>query len=215
MQQGSAELPTHPVSVSGLGVPCSVPTTQPEQPLCIEFCAGSGKFSKALMDVGFKVLAIDHQWNRHESSTPSVCVDLSTEAGYKQAAELLMSPQLVYMHSAPPCGTASRAREKPLPASLTSLGLTAPPQLRSDACPDGLPNLKPTDQTKVAAANAVYSNIMLLHRQCSLLNIASSCENPTRSYLWQTSAYKLSEGCLNLVCDYQGCAHGGFPPKMV
>ena len=84
---------------------------------------------------------------------------------------------------APPCGTASRAREIPLSWAMKMAGAPEPVQLRSEAFPSGIPGLKGLDATKEATANAVYNTCAAIVHQAIALKKLFAVENPSRSYL--------------------------------
>lgn len=117
------------------------------------------------------------------------------------------------IHLAPPCGPASRAREKKI-HSFRRLGITEPQPLRSDEYPDGLPGLKNQDQIKTEAANLLYSavaSIVLLALDCS---IHVSAENPASSLMWQTTFLRplTQRPGLRRVL-FHNCAHGSTRDK--
>ena len=92
--------------------------------------------------------------------------------------------RLVHAHFAPSCGTASRARERPVP------GLSAarqPRPLRSEDKPDGLPSLGPAEQVRVESANASYAAMVKLILVLVDLGVSISIENPKNSLFWLAS----------------------------
>ena len=89
---------------------------------------------------------------------------------------------------APACGTASRARGRPLP-QLQTLGVKVPQPLRSDTQPMGLDGLGGLDKVKTETANITYENMCLLARIChDLDDIAISIENLENSIFWKVPA---------------------------
>lgn len=103
---------------------------------------------------------------------------------------LLKSGMVMYLHAAPPCGTASKAREKKISSRLKKKGVPEPRPLRSTACPEGLPSLTGSEKTRVQKANDIYKRIAMLAEAAIQMNIVVSVENPTRSYLWSTKFFK-------------------------
>lgn len=103
---------------------------------------------------------------------------------------LLKSGMVMYLHAAPPCGTASKAREKKISSRLKKKGVPEPRPLRSTAFPEGLPSLTGSEKTRVQKANDIYKRIAMLAEAAIQMNIVVSVENPTRSYLWSTKFFK-------------------------
>ena len=104
------------------------------------------------------------------------------------------SPNLVYVHLAPPCGTASRARE-------IRRSKHDPKPARSEAFPDCVPDLSRTDPVlhkRVMLANALYRLTGELFREV----------HRKTSYL-RTPPTHLP--CLQSVFDH--CQYGGLKPK--
>ena len=90
--------------------------------LFVEVFAGSAKLSSTAYERGFRTLAIDHGGNQHEPHHEIAIYDLTSHAAQSQLLGALEDDIPSAMHMAPPCGTCSRAREKPLP----ELGKHAP-----------------------------------------------------------------------------------------
>ena len=112
-----------------------------------------------------------------------VRLDLSRDTDVQLLHAMISNPNCVYVHFAPPCGTSSRAR-------LIQRNADDPLPCRSDACPDGLPNLPQALQSRVQAANQLYQvTAAALVFACGLGKFVS-CENPHNSFMWQTSSWK-------------------------
>jgi len=113
----------------------------PERLATIEVFGGSARLTKALCEVGFDSVAIDYRKSKDRPVGKTIWCDLTVKAGVKEFRELVdrLGSRLVYVHFAPPCGTASRAREK------RRLGPLDPKPLRSVRHPDGLPSLAGAD----------------------------------------------------------------------
>ena len=90
----------------------------------------------------------------------------------------------LYVHFAPPCGTASRAR------FIKRRFRYNPPILRSDEFPNGLPDLRPDLRARVAAANKLYDVTQKLCRTCHEQGVFFSIENPGRSFFWDTDSIR-------------------------
>ena len=121
---------------------------------------------------GFDVLPIDFQGNKHRPFVHIVELDLRKESTWELLRFLVQSRR--------PCGTASRARDRPM-----SHGEHGPPPLRSEQHPLGFPWATGLSLAKVTRANRIY--ILQLAAFCMWLNslgLSWSIENPGNSYLW-------------------------------
>ena len=177
---------------------------------CIELCCGSAKLSQALRDLGMAVLPIDYKNNRHIPKVRFVSIDLTKPSAYEILGQLLDTGAVKYLHAGPPCGTGSRAREKPISAELKAMGAPEPKPLRSEQYPLGLPHLQGIDLERVRQANAIYSCVAAIVRRCLELELLVSIENPTNAYLWWIPEWKelLQHRQLEPV-DHQVCMFGG------
>ena len=110
---------------------------------------------------------------------------------------------------APPCGTASRARGRPIKSSLLQ-GRKAPQPLRSDEKPDGLDNLQGTDKLKTELANQLYSAISDVVLLAESLDVCVVLENPANSLYWKTTAARrFLDKITGFISDFHNCCHGG------
>eukprot|EP00434_Breviolum_minutum_P016188 symbB.v1.2.014264.t1/scaffold1033.1/size247163/2 len=121
--------------------------------LVIELCAGSAKLSSACAKVGFTALAVDFSGNKHSALHHVVYLDLRLAESWQLLQRLVSQHSVIWVHIAPPCGTASRARERPLRGNYWG-----PKPLRSSDSPWGLNNLSGKDRAKVDSANAIYKH---------------------------------------------------------
>jgi hypothetical protein len=67
----------------------------------------------------------------------------------------LNMPNVVGIFLAPPCGSASRARQIPLTRKFGSKR-NGPRPLRTDQFPNGIPNLNPSELSRISLANQLY-----------------------------------------------------------
>ena len=125
------------------------------RPKAVELCAGSAGLTRALIRRGFDAYGVDWVRNRHTTIAPVVRFDLTDVKGQASIRRLLLEERPAYAHAAPPCGTMSRARDKPIPLALRRLGAPCPPPLRSNRFPEGLPSLSGLDLQKVTLANTL------------------------------------------------------------
>ena len=151
--------------------------------IVLEIFAGTCRLSKACNKLGLNVVAVDKDPQRSENF-PVACFDISKGDDCKALQQYITDERLriVHSHFAPSCGTASRARERPL------RGERNPPKpLRSDDQPDGLDDLSEIDQRRVNEANQSYQAMVILASLLLSLGISISIENPINSIFWLTS----------------------------
>lgn len=158
----------------------------------LELFAGSCKLSKCLKEHGFRACRVDHKRCKNRVG-PCVVMDLTR---------------------APPCGTASRARERRLPKRLRRLGVPEPKPLRSPEFPMGLPGLTGKDAIRVNLANKCYKTAAAVFRKCLELTIPCFIENPKGSRLWDIPFIKeLFQEPGVLFTVFHACMHGGSRDK--
>ena len=103
---------------------------------------------------------------------------------YSSTKDLITNRACVYVHFAPPCGASSRAR------LIQNGDQYMPPPLRNDQYPNGLPWLTKEQQERVKKANELYHITCELIAICQTHNLLWSCENPGRSFMWQTTLFQ-------------------------
>lgn len=151
-------------------------------PLCVELFAGKATLSRALIQSGFEVLSIDHVSD--SPMAPIVVLDLTTSSGQTILWEILASDRLFSAHLGLPCGTSSKARERPVPERLRRMGVPSPKPLRSAEYPMGVPQLSELDRLKVEKANVLYQLGLEVVLYLTKRGIIVSVENPFGSWLW-------------------------------
>ena len=182
--------------------------------LCVELCCGSAKFSRALKDLGFAVLPIDWGKNRHLAAVRFLSMDLTSDSAYVLFQQIIDTGSVSYVHAAPPCGTGSRARERPISAELKRQGAPEPKPLRSEAYPSGLPTLTGQDKHRVEAANLIYKFVLWAIYICLDLFILTSAENPKNAYLFLLPGWvELLQDPRVEANDHQVCMFGGLRNK--
>ena len=132
-----------------------------------------------------------------------------------------MATRPAAIHLGVPCGTCSRARDKPLPAHLRKSFNDLPP-LRDASNLLGFAHLSGTNQNKVQAANDLYRWTVRLLFICFQNNLRISIENPERSWLWGILTMLVKEynnpdflawfSTLDRV-TFHTCMHGGTRAK--
>jgi hypothetical protein len=166
-------------------MPCnSGNTTTVNDFLFIEVFAGCARLSSVVRELGLQALPFDSKHNRHDSLVRCIALDLTKSDHQLIVLQIVRDEKVAAVHMAPPCGTSSRAREKPLPQHLTRQGVPQPRPLRSAAWPKGLPGLTTSEQERVDAANELYDFCVMLALECFDRKIPFSIENPSRSWAW-------------------------------
>ena len=153
------------------------------RPFALEICASSARLTAALLEAGFEAKGIDYAGNKDVPVAPVVLLDLTSTDGQHRPAQLVRHPRLAYVHFAPPCGTASRARERRIPG----LAGGGPAPLRSTQFPLGLPNLEadmPRAFRRVMTANVIYELVSRLAAELIARKVPWTIENPEESLFW-------------------------------
>jgi hypothetical protein len=94
-------------------------------------------------------------------------MDLTSQCNQTYLLSLINQQHFAYVHVAPPCGTASRARDRPIPEHLRKAGAPCPRPLRNQDHPRGIPDLRPDEQARVCSANAIYDFCVHLAHACN------------------------------------------------
>lgn len=180
----------------------------------LEIFAGTGRLTRAIRDLGMSAMAVDKDKSRAQS-VHVACYDLNDPDQLLALCDFIEKhhEKILWAHFAPSCGTASRARGRPLP-KLERLGLKVPKPLRSDLQPMGLDGLTGTDKVKAETANITYESTCILIRLCHRLAIAVSLENPENSIFWKIPAIEeLMEEIRGFMTLFDNCCHGGTRKK--
>ena len=182
--------------------------------ICLELCAGSAKLSSALSQVGFQSIPIDHSSNKHHQRMHCVQINLAEPGAFCLIKTLLEETNIFYVHMAPPCGTASAARSRPVRPELLAAGFPHPVPLRSKEQPLGLDNLTVVQQIRVSHANQIYLLCSKVVSTCLEKQIRVSVENPTRSLFWEIPFIKAFCDHPKLECvRFHHCMLGGDRDK--
>ena len=143
------------------------------RPGLLELCSGSATLSYVADFKGFFAVPIDYGRNKFQPRLPTIKMDLADYDSVDICCDLIRSGSIQVVTAAVPCGTASRAREIPIP--------NGPRPLRTESHPYGIPGLTPAELLRVETANKIYANV---HK---ILLVADSCgcicfvENPRNS----------------------------------
>ncbi|CAJ1392013.1 unnamed protein product, partial [Effrenium voratum] len=176
-------------------------------PFILEVFAGSGRVTACLRAAGLtNCFGVDHKLVNPVGAVR--LADLTTKEGQQLCMKWVKSLLCAGIFAAPPCGTASRAREIPLKGRQGA----GPQPLRSTKFPNGIPGVRKFLKPRVSAANKLYEFVTDLAMQC-LSNQQLVCiENPRSSLYWRTSFFKQISHEMRFVA-HQACAYGSERPK--
>ena len=187
--------------------------------MILELCAGSAKLSCEFRLCGFRVLPVDHKNNRHTQRVRCFDMDLTSQCNQTYLLSLINQQHFVYVHVAPPCGTASRARDRPIPEHLRKAGAPCPRPLRNQDHPRGIPDLRPDEQARVRSANAIYDFCVHAAHACNKSGVVFTVENPRNSWFWTVAtdyaiSVSLNDEWSNLqAVSFQHCMYGSDRDK--
>ena len=154
-----------------------------EQLFMIEVFAGYGVLCATAKQSGLLgSIAVDKV--RKQGAYSSILqLDLRDHEQRLLLEEWLDSPLCCWLHLAPVCGIASRARD-------IRRHWSDPPPLRSNDFPHGLPNMPEKDQARVIIANDLFAYSCTLFERASRRGILTTMENPSTSYFWLTDWFE-------------------------
>ena len=189
--------PLPPQCLPQVSVPSSVPPPdagppprtaavepQSRKPFALEIFCGSAGVSAAFRRVGIESLGVDHACPGSRAKSPMIRLDLRRKAHQDILWSEIQRADVVWL--APPCGTASRAREVPLKQK----GLPRVRPLRDARYPEGFPWLTGVPAAKVQSANQLYAWAAEVFAYCLRTAKIVILENPANSWLWQTKWFK-------------------------
>eukprot|EP00435_Cladocopium_sp_Y103_P069221 s1948_g32.t3 len=182
--------------------------------MVLEIFAGTARLTRAIRDAGMSAMAVDKD-NKRAQSVHIANYDLNDPDQLAALCDFIRKHQhlILWAHFAPSCGTASRARGRPLP-KLARLGVKVPQPLRSDRQPLGLDGLTGHDKMKAETANITYDSTCDLIYLCESLGIAVSLENPENSIFWKVpSVVTLLQTLQGYMTLFDNCCHGGSRKK--
>ena len=77
-------------------------------PIFVELCAGSALLSATARERGYSILPVGWGGNKHRSFAHTLQLDLRKESTWAFVKRVFDNRRVVWVHIAPPCGTASR-----------------------------------------------------------------------------------------------------------
>ena len=133
--------------------------------LVLEVCAGTARLTKTVRARGIRGLAVDKSKSR-TCGTDIMILDLTLEHDLNLLLQIISAEagRIILVFMSPPCGTASKARERPIKSSLL-FGRKQPEPLRSSTRPDQKDGLSGLDKLKTEMANQLYDAVrkIVLH----------------------------------------------------
>ena len=153
--------------------------------LVVEICAGTARLTKTMRAHGIRGLATDKSRDRG-CGTDIMILDLTVEHDLKLLFQILRAEAgrtaLVFISL--PCGTASKARERPIKSSLL-FGKKQPVPLRSAERPGQKDGLAGLDKFKTEVANQLYEAVTQVVLFCCDLGrlVGAGGKSPQQSVL--------------------------------
>ena len=192
---------------------CQALFPQELAPLVIEVFAGTARLSTVAGRLGFRTLAVDRSSRRSNFAIQKL--DLTQDHDVQTLLDVinLEASNIAWIHLAPPCGTASAARSRPLPA-VARHGGTVPQPLRSTSEPQGLSTLTCAQKAQVLQANQLYRAVGRVADLALQLGLFVTVENPLNSLAWLCDGLVhlgRREDSYRLIFD--ACMHGGDRDK--
>ena len=187
-------------------------TTHSKQLFLLDLFCGTAGVAAAFRAMGGEALGIDHIIDKRRVKGPVAKVDLSKQDGQATVLQWIEEDKVDAVMLAPPCGTASRAREIPLPKRHKLRKGMQPVPLRSEAEPMGLSSLRGVAKIKVLAANKLYAFARKVMDLCERKGIPFICENPRRSLMWMTDPFLQLPGTFRFQ-HVHSCMYGGKRKK--
>eukprot|EP00435_Cladocopium_sp_Y103_P038332 s3870_g10.t1 len=143
----------------------------------IEVFAGAAVLCAVSKQAGLlSSIAIDKVKKKSARST-IFQMDLLRKCDRDLLFQWIRAPMLLWVHLAPVCGTASRARE-------IRRFVGDPKPMRSNEFPHGLPGLSEDDQFRVELANSLFQFACECFALAASLGVLVTLENPRNSYFW-------------------------------
>ena len=173
----------------------------------IEVFCGHAGFTKALNVEAVEAIGIDYSCNKDKPESRVLYMDLTTKSGVEEFWAFCKQFNPDFLWFAPPCGTASRARE------IRRSEGPDPKPLRSDEFPDGISGLEDKLAQRVWHANLLYWFVSATIKGMES-RIGWAIENPSNSLMWKTSwMVGLMQEVDHERITFQACMHGGGRDK--
>ncbi|CAL1135587.1 unnamed protein product [Cladocopium goreaui] len=172
----------------------------------LDIFSGTAGVAASFIQLGGDALGLDHMVDKKRMRGPISKTDLCKKETQDQVISWLEQGKVDAVMLAPPCGTSSRARE--IPVFESGRRRSAPRPLRSKKWPNGIPSLRGVPALKVKLANTLYAFTRRVIDTCVRLGIPFICENPQRSWMWDTTFFQDLPTSCNFQCIHS-CMYGG------
>ena len=179
----------------------------------IEIFAGSGRVTACLKQVGAtSSFGVDYIRSK-QCMSQIVIADLCTSAGVSLLWQWLEQENVVGIFLAPPCGSASRARQIPLKRGRGKNSHGPLPLInRDDLHPNGKPNLSFRDRQRISLANKLYHLTSQLVAWANSVGCIVCVENPQFSLFWATTFWIAVAKAMQYSV-FHSCQYGGMRKK--
>lgn len=180
------------------------PKLSPQQCFVVELFCGTGGLTAMARTVFPNSFGVDHIVKNPKAKV--IKLDLQKVSHQKLILGWISDCRCVWVHFGVPCGTSSRARDRPL-----SKKRHGPQPMRSHTFPNGLPPwaLSTSNLGRLRAANRLY----LFMESCIHAMPKSTIwtiENPLRSWLWKTIYYsRIAARHKTFHAQFDMCMFGG------
>ena len=181
-----------------------------EDCVVIEIFAGSSRVTACVKQLGaLSAFGVDHVRSK-QCMSQIVSADLCTHEGVSLLWQWLAQENVVAIFLAPPCGSASRARQIPLKRTL-GRNSHGPLSLRDDLHPNGIPGLSFRDRQRISLANKLYHLSSQLVEWANLVGCIVCVENTQFSLFWATFWIAVAKQMQYSV--FHSCQYGGIRKK--
>ena len=172
----------------------------------LDIFSGTAGVAASFIQLGGDALGLDHMVDKKRMRGPISKTDLCKKETQDQVISWLEQGKVDAVMLAPPCGTSSRARE--IPVFESGRKRAAPRPLRNKRWPNGIPSLRGVSALKVKLANKLYAFTRRVIDTCVRLGIPFICENPQRSWMWDTTFFQDLPSSCRFQCVHS-CMYGG------
>jgi hypothetical protein len=171
------------------------------------FCSG-GELARACSDISLDACAIGYYSAPRQGNLPYISADLTQSWSKSRICELIQcTASAAFVWIAPPCGTLSFARERPLTKRLKNASDDNAGPLRSFRYVTGLPAALRNKEKgeKLRRANLLVAFSFEALRSAEDQGVPWAVFNPHGSYLWAFPEWKYLKWCDS---DFDSAAFG-------